>query len=399
MIKTKLITELFDRDMRLMDRREQWARSWLRHFFDLMYVSQSQRLFADPYDINDVVGLSRPIDSEMSVTYSPWGQKAHLYVAAPGGKVGMVYSGGGEPLAPDMFKPVGHHVGIQVGSGTTAVAPDDDGLEQKIFHGDQGAITTLTAFESYITGDDTDNWIYGNGWYAQGFIPLRGHILQRVRIKIRKVGSPGDIIVSIRGGYPYRSSFYWGQKPYGADLVSEIVPEASIPTDFDWLEITFDPALLVYDGLPYNIVVRAPSGTGTSNCIEWRYDDSVAQYPRGLRCSSSDAGVTWSTSEDKAYMFEELGIAGAQLDYGGCEVRTPLFAHPNGQFTIARFFTNVCGETVTVNEVGLYALASSYGNADRGVWSFCIARDLVSPAVNVADGETLRVSYIPQITV
>jgi len=34
-----------------------------------------------------------------------------------------------------------------------------------------------------------------------------------------------------------------------------------------------------------------------------------------------------------------------------------------------------------------------------GVYSFCIARDLVSPAINVLNGEDLAVTYTPQITV
>jgi hypothetical protein len=79
-----------------------------------------------------------------------------------------------------------------------------------------------------------------------------------------------------------------------------------------------------------------------------------------------------------------------RFDYGGCEVvDDESYVNPNGSFTVRRYFTNKSGGSITVNEVGIYALLKE----------LAIARDLVSPGVAVADGETLKVEYTCQITV
>jgi len=88
------------------------------------------------------------------------------------------------------------------------------------------------------------------------------------------------------------------------------------------------------------------------------------------------------------------GQGGGEFEYGGCELLALTFADPNGEFTIRRYFTNVSGGEITVNEIGIYSLISG-GNA----YAACIARDKVAPGVAVANTEILRVTYVPQITV
>lgn len=93
------------------------------------------------------------------------------------------------------------------------------------------------------------------------------------------------------------------------------------------------------------------------------------------------------------------GRAATQLEYGGCELAGIVFADPNGEFTIRRYFTNLSGGGITVQEVGIYAAGTHYDANDGGnSWPFCVARDLTG-GVAVANTEILRVTYVPQITV
>jgi hypothetical protein len=91
------------------------------------------------------------------------------------------------------------------------------------------------------------------------------------------------------------------------------------------------------------------------------------------------------------------GRAAGELEYGGCELIGLSFTNPNGELTIRRYFTNVSGGSITVNEVGIHAVGTNKGN--RQSWSFLVARDPVSPGIAVATGEILRVTYVVQITV
>ncbi len=98
-------------------------------------------------------------------------------------------------------------------------------------------------------------------------------------------------------------------------------------------------------------------------------------------------------------MFEELGRSSGELQYAGCELVDLTFSDPNGEFTIRRYFKNNSGESRTVNEVGIYASGAHIPVFAGYIYSFCIAHDIATPAVVVANTELLRVTYVPQITV
>jgi len=107
-------------------------------------------------------------------------------------------------------------------------------------------------------------------------------------------------------------------------------------------------------------------------------------------------GVAAVTPTDTALATRILhGRATGRLEYGGCELVGIAFVNPNGEFVIRRYFTNLSGGSITVNEVGIY----SVGGQDNYAWAFLIARDIVSPGLAVANNELLRVTYVPQITV
>jgi len=93
------------------------------------------------------------------------------------------------------------------------------------------------------------------------------------------------------------------------------------------------------------------------------------------------------------------GRAGGEMEYGGCEMVNMAVAAPNMTFDIRRYFTNLSGGGITVEEVGIYALGTKWSGGDEDVaFPFLIARDLTG-GVAVADTELLRVIYTVQITV
>lgn len=91
------------------------------------------------------------------------------------------------------------------------------------------------------------------------------------------------------------------------------------------------------------------------------------------------------------------GNGAGQFEYGGNEILPIVIAAPNASFNIRRYFTNNSGGSITVNEAGIYAVILV--GAPPTAYGVCIARDLVSPGVAVANTELLRVSYVVSITV
>ncbi len=93
------------------------------------------------------------------------------------------------------------------------------------------------------------------------------------------------------------------------------------------------------------------------------------------------------------------GVAAGELEHGGSEVQGITFSDPNGSFYVRRYFTNESGGNVTIEEVGIYSPIIRSGYSSSGAWASLVARDIVAPAVVVADTEILEVTYTIQITV
>jgi hypothetical protein len=145
--------------------------------------------------------------------------------------------------------------------------------------------------------------------------------------------------------------------------------------------------------------------------VHWRDVEYGIGNEWGRYCvdtATSGFGGSWYNQPDHVPCFELWGTAQAELEYSGCEIFSYTVSDPNAEFKIRRLFTNNSGESITVNEVGIYAMATRKVSCDYDymasryigeVYPICIARDIVSPAIAVADGEVLAVTYTPQITV
>ncbi len=118
-------------------------------------------------------------------------------------------------------------------------------------------------------------------------------------------------------------------------------------------------------------------------------------------------GATGVTPQDTA-LGQKLdhGRGTNQLEYGGSEVLEPEFSDPNGEMLLRRYFTNRSGATITVRECGIYAVGATFyggvypcqGLQSGKAWSFCIARDLVTPNIDVLNNQILEVTYKTQTT-
>lgn len=109
------------------------------------------------------------------------------------------------------------------------------------------------------------------------------------------------------------------------------------------------------------------------------------------------SGNTPVTPQDNALETKIAhGIGAGQLQYAGTEILAPTFADPDGEMILRRYFTNASGGNVTIEEVGMYS--PGFFESDNS-YLFGICRDVVAPAVVIADTELLVATYTIQITV
>lgn len=153
--------------------------------------------------------------------------------------------------------------------------------------------------------------------------------------------------------------------------------------------------------LQANLMVGSPPGNvqflipATNTASNWCSATPQKSDDIGIVVGTGAGAVT--PTQDALQARIAHGEGAGQLLYGGCELYGLTFADPNGQFVIRRYFTNVLGGAITVQEVGIYSPA--YSTTMRACYIFCIARDVVAPGITVNNGEILRVTYTPQITV
>lgn len=166
-----------------------------------------------------------------------------------------------------------------------------------------GAITKVTLYEYYNTGDNTASTAYSNYWTGQTFTPAIAHKNTSVKLKLYKVGSPGTITASIRAtdgeGHPT-----------GEDLCSGTTDGNTLTEDTsgEWREITLGDGYNLNADTKYAIVVRALDGT-SSHFLRWRLDSTDPTYAGGASEYSDNSGVDWSTTLTYDKMFEEWGEA------------------------------------------------------------------------------------------
>lgn len=142
---------------------------------------------------------------------------------------------------------------------------------------------------------------------------------------------------------------------------------------------------------PGNVTAMIPA-VGDSSRQMWCNNTPYAGDSFGLVIGTGNTAVT--PTDDKLVTKIAHGEGAGQLLYSGTEVYGLTFANPNGSFNIRRYFTNVAGGNITMQECGLY----SPGVTGTSAYIYCICRDVFG-AVSVANGQILSVVYTVSITV
>ncbi len=182
--------------------------------------------------------------------------------------------------------------------GTVAGAPSPS-ASALFKHHHPGAKPIL--FEHYNTGDDTGHIVAMTLWEAQTFTPQVSHTITSFKLKLYRVGLPGEITVGIRATSE--------SLPTGPDLVTGTTAGNTLTTDKpgEWREFMLPggPALLA--PIQYAGVVRAPNGYPRNYAVV-RADSTNPTYRFGAYCNSGDSGESWTRYPTSDQMFEEWGI-------------------------------------------------------------------------------------------
>jgi len=147
-----------------------------------------------------------------------------------------------------------------------------------------------------IDGDDC----YEGNWSAQQFTVLTiAHSLDFANIYVKRTGSPGDVILSLRHADG-------ADKPTGIDLDSVTLDADNFSAALNWEKFDFPGDYTLEAGESYALVLRCPNG-GAADYLEWReaagsvLADAVASY-------STDSGISWTVEGAGAdFLFEVWG--------------------------------------------------------------------------------------------
>ncbi len=161
-------------------------------------------------------------------------------------------------------------------------------------------------FENYFTGEDNNTVIHDDTWRAQTFTLGGSAILigggqKSVVLKMFRIGSPGDITVSIKATS--------AGLPTGADLIAATVNGDIFTTDSGGanVQVDFTPTVRLEANTKYAIVFRALTGSGGQEAYSLT-DASSPTYSGGSLITSSDAGVNWSAVSDQDCLFQVWGV-------------------------------------------------------------------------------------------
>ena len=154
------------------------------------------------------------------------------------------------------------------------------------------------AFEEYDVSTSDASPVYAVNWVAQTFTPRYPHSIDRISLKLRRIGSPGTGTISIK-------ATDGSGHPTGADLTSASVDGNSLPTTAlgEWCTFNLTPYSLTR-GTKYAIVLSFPSGD-VSNYVACFWVSPSSTYARGNADLSFNGGSSWSSVSTSDFLFYE----------------------------------------------------------------------------------------------
>jgi len=394
-MKTRLIFEKRTKTGQLVERRKQTVRSFTKNLMELLYLSHAQITYAAKRDVWDIRGGIVWSDDERT---SPGrNQRANLLIASPGGNAQVWVSAEGTSGAyapsPQNLLP-GELIGIQVGSGNTPVTPQDIKLAARIPHGQRAPISIATSLESVLTGDTSNDGLDNSAWRGFYWIPSRQMTVTSIKLLMYRSSTlPGTLNyhfkpAHMKNGTNSPSEVYTWNVLATASTDGDTLPTS---TPYEWREFVLSTPVTVVPGMGY-IFWGTKTGGGSAYR---RLNSSAGAVYTNPRVLDTYGGTYWY---DKAPVYDIWGTTPREIEYGACEVSGLKVANPTAEFIIRRLFTNNSGGDITVAECGIYAGCSwhpEYGSS----FPLCVCRDVIEPAITVANGEVLAVTYKPQITV
>ncbi|KKM71270.1 hypothetical protein LCGC14_1432360 [marine sediment metagenome] len=118
----------------------------------------------------------------------------------------------------------------------------------------------------------------------------------------------------------------------------------------------------------------------------FRMNGGAADPSRGIVIGTGTTAVAIGDYKLEALIPE--GAGAGQMNYQACSVAMPVIAAPYCSFKVARVVTNNSGDTITVKELGVYAVMLVPGNP-----SGCVIRDVLGTPLDVLDGGSISVDY------
>lgn len=408
-MRTLLTVKRISHDGRVLDLRQGYSRSFLKHFIEALYLSHAHILTGTPLVVADVMGsLTRSVDGDSSNYTTPNNySKVNLQVAGPSGRgVVLMSDGSGDVGAKSVVFPFakmpGHVIGIMIGRDNTAVTPTDARLVDRVHHGRGASIAPGGGIDSVLAGDTIDGkYDTATGLLGMIYQPLRSCLMSSIQFKMFRTGNPGNVTCNVVGIYQANASQLFDDTTVMAtsNVVNGNLWGAASPGA--WVTFTFAAPVLLQAGLTYYIYIT-PSRVDAANYVLWR--EIATSWGRWTRATAATTvlGSVLTISTTRQPIFDLYGSAGAEMEYGATDIYGYSVVNPNASFAMRRIFMNNSGEAITVVESGIHVPLTRYITSlsayDANAFVLCAARDVFA-GINVLNGESIEVTYTPSITV
>jgi hypothetical protein len=136
--------------------------------------------------------------------------------------------------------------------------------------------------------------------------------------------------------------------------------------------------------------------TGTSRTVTW-YNTTRCQVngPAGNLNYGIIAGTGTNPVTMTDYALQTViahGTGAGQLDYAAVTFGSPTTSGKTRYFEFSRALTNSSGDTITVNEIGVYIYPTSQS------YYYMFLRDVLPSGVQVGNGQVLTIKYRVSVT-
>ena len=240
-------------------------------------------------------------------------------------------------------------------------------------------------YESFTTAPDTSFTIQSVNWGSQTFTTTSAHDVVSIYLNIYRVGSPGDVTVSIRHTAAGVAT--------GEDLCTGTIDGDTLTTSTSgsWYPIamtaTSTGSVSLENATKYAIVVRAINGDG-SNYIKWLYL-TAGGYTGGNGVTSTTSGIAWTT---QTYDFNFQVWGNAILEVLDAKVFTDYRAA--GDWLVVLLYKNIYPPYYDSYDVkSHFVLQLTDASGDVKAQVACPAWDYKPGSIYLSAGVTTALTY------